>query len=190
MMHARERACISIEVKNVNNDIQIADLPKGNIAVRAGSRRLAVTALTFPKNEPRAFAPRVAVPVYEGDDGDLGFREWCKINGVGVGCGAIRAELTGSNVCTALEVVAIASAPVLALCRKLVAAGIDPATPLEAWRGSTLCVRVRGIGEAAQLEPSPRGTGFVRRPGVRGGPPIAQTGGAFTGSPQRDGASL
>ena len=33
-MHARERACISIEVKNVNNDIQIADLPKGNIAVR------------------------------------------------------------------------------------------------------------------------------------------------------------
>jgi hypothetical protein len=30
-------------------------------------------------------------------------------------------------------------------------AGHDPATPLEAYRGSTLCLRVRSIGEGAAL---------------------------------------
>jgi hypothetical protein len=40
---------------------------------------------------------------------------------------------------------------VLALCRALVEAGHDPATPLEAYRGSTLCLRVRSIGEGAKL---------------------------------------
>src|SRR5215469_15190759 len=84
---------------------------------------------------------------------------------------AARAELIGS-ACSALGITARGTTPVLALCRLLVEAGHDPATPLEAWRGSTLCLRIRRIGEAAQLEPSPRGVGFVRRPGVRGRPPI------------------
>ena len=39
----------------------------------------------------------------------------------------IRAELTGSNLCSALGITARAAAPVLALCRQLVAAGHDPA---------------------------------------------------------------
>jgi hypothetical protein len=86
----------------------------------------------------------------------------------------IRAELIGSDRCSALGMTARSTTPVLALCRLLVEAGRDPATPLELWRGSTLCVRIRRIGEAAQLEPSPRGAGFVRRSGVRGRPPIAQ----------------
>ena len=66
-------------------------------------------------------------------------------------CGIIRAELTGCNVCTALGTVAIACAPVLALCRKLVAAGHDPAMPLEVWRANQLALRIRSIGEAAGL---------------------------------------
>jgi hypothetical protein len=88
---------------------------------------------------------------------------------------AIRAELIGSDRCSALGMTARSTAPILALCRLLIEAGHDPATPLEAWRGPTLCLRIHRIGDAAQLEPSPRGVGFVRHSRVRGRPPIAQT---------------
>jgi hypothetical protein len=88
---------------------------------------------------------------------------------------AIRAELIGSDCCSALGITASSTAPVLALCRRLIEAGYGPATSLEVWRGPTLCLRIRSVGEAAQLEPSPRGVGFVCRPDVRGRPPIAQT---------------
>src|SRR5215472_1924844 len=101
---------------------------------------------------------------------------------------AIRAEI-GSDCCSALGIVAHSTAPVLALCRLLVEAGHDPATPLEAWRGSTLCLRIRCIGEAAQLEPSPRGAGFVCCPGVRGRPPIAQKSRTFPVGHQHNGAA-
>ena len=63
----------------------------------------------------------------------------------------IRADLIGSNACSALGIIAHSHAPVLALCRRLIAAGHDPKKPLEAYRGNTLCLRVRSIGEAAQL---------------------------------------
>jgi hypothetical protein len=63
----------------------------------------------------------------------------------------IRAELAESNQATALGVSVQSSVPVLDLCRKLVAAGYDPASPLEAWRGSTPALRIRSIGEAAGL---------------------------------------
>ena len=67
------------------------------------------------------------------------------------------------------------SAPVLATCRMLVEAGFDPRRPLHAYRGEVLYIRVRAIGEAAQLEPSPRGVGFVRRPGVRRASPVRES---------------
>jgi hypothetical protein len=64
----------------------------------------------------------------------------------------IRANLIGSNQATAAGVtVSGRNAPALALCRALVEAGHDPATPLEAYRGTTLCLRVRSIGEGARL---------------------------------------
>ena len=63
---------------------------------------------------------------------------------------AIRAELTG-DTCTALGLTGKAGAPVLALCRMLIEAGHDPAMPLEVYRGDTLCLRLRSIGEAAGL---------------------------------------
>ena len=91
-------------------------------------------------------------------------------------CDLIRAELIGTNSATAQKMVVTSAAPILSLCRQLVAAGHDPATPLEAYRGDTLCVRIRSIGQAAQLEPSPSGVGFVRRHSrLRAAPFIAAT---------------
>jgi hypothetical protein len=95
----------------------------------------------------------------------------------------IRAELIGSDRCSALGVNEHSPAPVLALCRLLVEAGHDPVTPLEVWRGWTLCLRIRRIGEAAELEPSPRGAGFVR-----GRPPVAKTARGLPAGQRHDGA--
>src|SRR5262249_62067246 len=47
----------------------------------------------------------------------------------------IRAELFRFAACAALGVAVCARAPVLALCRQLVAAGWGPALPPAAWRG-------------------------------------------------------
>jgi hypothetical protein len=85
----------------------------------------------------------------------------------------IRAELSGSDRCRALGIEARSPAPVLALCRLLLAAGLDPARALEAYRGAVLCLRVRSIAEGAALEIGGDGVGF--RPASRVGtaPPIA-----------------
>jgi hypothetical protein len=64
---------------------------------------------------------------------------------------AIRAELIANDCCSALGMTARGPAPVLSLCRQLIEAGHDPATPLEAWRGDVLCLRVRSIGKGARL---------------------------------------
>jgi hypothetical protein len=71
----------------------------------------------------------------------------------------IRAELAWDDTCSAGGITAHGSAPVLALCRKLIEAGHNPATPLEAWRGSVLCLRVQSIGEAARLRMDTAKTG-------------------------------
>jgi hypothetical protein len=64
----------------------------------------------------------------------------------------IRADLIGQSQASACGVVVSGrNAPVLALCRALIEAGHDPTNPLEAYRGSTLCLRVRSIGEGAKL---------------------------------------
>jgi hypothetical protein len=78
---------------------------------------------------------------------------------------AVRAELSGDNRCTALGISAHANAPVLDLCRKLLVAGYDLATPLEAWRGETLCLSIRSIAEGAGLtvEDDRHGTPRLRR---------------------------
>jgi hypothetical protein len=63
----------------------------------------------------------------------------------------IRATLIGSNRCKVDGIEVRGYAPALELCRKLIAAGFNPASPLEAWRGDTLCLCVRSIGEGARL---------------------------------------
>ena len=49
----------------------------------------------------------------------------------------------------------------LALCRKLIEVSTyGPETPLDAYRATTLCLRVRSIGEGAALAINSKGTGF------------------------------
>jgi hypothetical protein len=72
----------------------------------------------------------------------------------------IRAELIDSNECTAGGLTMSGRAPVLALCRQLIAGGHDPGSPLEVWRGPVLCLHVRSIGEAARLRVATHGAGF------------------------------
>jgi hypothetical protein len=78
----------------------------------------------------------------------------------------IRAELSGSSICTVSSMTAVANAPVLAMCRRLLDAGHDPATRMEVYRGETLALIVRSIGEAAALELGDRG---FKRPQEGGG---------------------
>ena len=101
----------------------------------------------------------------------------------------IHATLVGSDCCEAEGISGRGYAPVFELCRKLVAAGFDPVSPLEAWRGETLSLRVRSIGEGAQLTVADdrHGTPRLRRrqegpQGYVAGSPVAQIvngGGAY-----------
>jgi hypothetical protein len=92
----------------------------------------------------------------------------------------IRAQLLGNHTCSALGITVSSGAPVLALCRKLVEAGHDTSLPLEAWRGDTLCLRVRSIGESAQLEINGEGNGFRPRREPDAGLPVRRSRGAAT----------
>ena len=66
---------------------------------------------------------------------------------------AIIAHLSSDTYCSALNFSVRSPSPVLALCRQLVESGIyGSSIPLDAYRGATLCLRVRSIGEAAELE--------------------------------------
>jgi hypothetical protein len=68
-----------------------------------------------------------------------------------------------------------AAAPVLTMCRKLLAAGHDPALRLECYRGHVLALTVASIGQAARLEVNGDGTGFrpYRRPDAA--PPVRKS---------------
>jgi hypothetical protein len=88
---------------------------------------------------------------------------------------AIRAELVADDSCCALGMTVRGPAPVLALCRLLVEAGHDPATPLEAWRGDVPCLRIRSIGAAAALRIGTHGVGFETLPECTAAPPVEET---------------
>jgi len=101
----------------------------------------------------------------------------------------IRAALIGSDRCEAEGISVCALAPVLALCRKLLLAGHDPRRSLHAYRGNVLALRVRSIGEGAQVAIAGDGVGFRRRkePAAPSrsdfaNPPVAGTGTAVTRS--------
>jgi hypothetical protein len=72
----------------------------------------------------------------------------------------IRAVIEGAEQCVALGRKVRASAPVLALCRELIAAGHDLGRPLHVYRDGVLALRVRSIGEAARLRVASHGVGF------------------------------
>ena len=90
-------------------------------------------------------------------------------------CLPIRAELIGAHQCSALGIAAQGTAPVLNLCTLLLASGADPATALHAYRGGMLCLTVRSIGQAARLEISSHGTGFIPIHRRRTASPVAPT---------------
>jgi hypothetical protein len=94
---------------------------------------------------------------------------------------AIHVELVGDDcaIAVALGVKAVGYAPVLELCRALVAAGVDPRRPLEAWRGHVLCLRVADIGKAARWKINSKGTGLERLSGVRTTPPVEKSRSAY-----------
>jgi hypothetical protein len=110
---------------------------------------------------------------------------------------AVCAELFGSDCCSALGITARGNAPVLALCRALIKAGQDPDRPLLAYRGDMLCLRVRSIGEGAQLtiEDDRRGRPRLRcwrnrAIGCGAAPPITQTLTTPPAGRRHDGAAL
>jgi hypothetical protein len=88
----------------------------------------------------------------------------------------IRTEIIGTDTCTALDLAINSSSPVLALCRALIESGHDSATLLDAYRGKTLCLRIRSIGEAAALELNGEATGFRRRHQPDAASPMRQNG--------------
>jgi hypothetical protein len=92
----------------------------------------------------------------------------------------ICAVLSGDNRCEAEGLTATAAAPVLAMCRTLVAAGHDSARPLHAYRGDTLALTVTSIGWGARHAVNNScGTPSLARfydrpPGMSAASPIAQ----------------
>jgi len=74
----------------------------------------------------------------------------------------IRAQLSSDSIASSCGISVDTGSPVLALCRELVAAICDPAVKLQAFRGDTLCLTIRSIGEAAGLQVKTGGTGFER----------------------------
>src|SRR5690349_1956767 len=95
---------------------------------------------------------------------------------------AVRAELIGANTATALDVEANGPSPVVTLCGDFLRGGHDPAMSLHAYRGNTLALKVRSIGEGARLtvEANPIGKPVFRRWRDRAesngaAPPVAST---------------
>jgi hypothetical protein len=76
----------------------------------------------------------------------------------------IPATLHGCDTCRAAGIETRSTSPVIAMCRELLARGYDPVLALHCYRGETLAIAVRAIGEASRLEVSPTGHGFVIKP--------------------------
>jgi hypothetical protein len=104
----------------------------------------------------------------------------------------LRAELSGSTICSAAGQVAISHTPILLLCRQLIEVGFDPSNPLEVYRGGTLALRVCSIGAAARLTVDESRTAFARwKPFSSAAVPsrIAPKTAAATSAPMTDGTS-
>jgi len=71
----------------------------------------------------------------------------------------IRAEISGSDSCTALGITARGDAPVLKLCQLLVEAGYDPSTSLHAYRNDVLCLKAERSAKVRSSEQRPMASG-------------------------------
>jgi hypothetical protein len=88
----------------------------------------------------------------------------------------ITAELSSDTVARSCGIEIKSPSPVLSLCRELVMQGCDPVRPMEVYRGSTLALHIRSIGEAAKLEVGGHGWGFTRARDGGSAPPVSLTG--------------
>jgi hypothetical protein len=87
----------------------------------------------------------------------------------------IRAEIAGPDRCAASGVETRGAAPVFALCRALLAAGVDPRRSLRAYRGDVLALSIRSICEGARLELNGDGTGFRPRRQPDAASPVSES---------------
>jgi hypothetical protein len=97
----------------------------------------------------------------------------------------IHAEITGSDTCSAGGIKATGHAPVLGLCRQLLAAGLDPDRAIEVYRAGILALTVRSIAQGARLTVEDDSRGTPRFRPWRGGAasPVRQNRAADTGYP-------
>jgi hypothetical protein len=99
----------------------------------------------------------------------------------------LTAELAGSRRCDCEShgIRTIGHAPVLAMCRELLAAGVNPDSALAIYRQGVLALQVRSIREGAKLavEDAESGTPQFRvaRPPSRGGASSARKNGQEVG---------
>jgi hypothetical protein len=63
----------------------------------------------------------------------------------------VKAELIGSNTCSAKGITATGQTPVLALCQQLLAAGLDPDAAMSVYRQGVEALRIKSIGAGAKL---------------------------------------
>jgi hypothetical protein len=84
-----------------------------------------------------------------------------------------RAELIGSDICTACGITVRSTTPVLSICRRLIEAGYADQA-LHVYRGDVLALTVASIAKGASLEINAKGTGFVRLHAVRTASPVRQ----------------
>ena len=73
--------------------------------------------------------------------------------------GCIVAELTGSDTCTAAGITVTAYAPVLTLCRSLIAAGMSPDQAMECWRDLHFASASARLGRPPSSRSKTTGTG-------------------------------
>ena len=84
-----------------------------------------------------------------------------------------RAELIGSDICTACGIRVRSTTPVLSICRRLIEAGYADQA-LHVYRGDVLALTVASIAQGACLETNAKGTGFIRLRAVRTASPVRQ----------------
>ena len=93
----------------------------------------------------------------------------------GAPCNTIRADLIDADTCSAAGITATGNAPVLVLCRQLLAASLDPDSALAVYRNGTLALHVRSLREGAQLRVAPHGVGFQWVKECTAASPISQS---------------
>jgi hypothetical protein len=97
-----------------------------------------------------------------------------------IGSQTVRAEVNGAVITVTGTV------PVFEMCRRLAAAGVDPACELECYRDDVMCLRVRAIGTGVKLtvEETANAPRLRKwRPTRVEAPPIAPNGAEDTAEP-------